>query len=455
MLGVATVPVIAWAFTPDDVGRLNVLQVLLSFSLLLLVLGLDQAYVREFHESNDRNRLLKACFTPGFLLLCVGAVAAMAFGGYVTVWLFGEANIWYFPLTLICVVATYISRFLSLILRMQERGLAFSMSQIIPKIVQLVLLCGVIYLGFSRNFSTLLWISTASTLAVVVVYAWNTRQQWMLSIPAQVKFEEYRGLLKYGFPLVFSGLAYWGLTASSIVILHNRSTLAEIGIYSVASSFAASAAIFQSIFTVVWAPAIYKLAARELDVSRVEGIAHQALALVCAIFAIAGIFSWVVDYMLPRHYVGVKYLILCAITPPVFYTLSEITGIGIGISRRTALTIWVTLVALAANLLLGFWLIPTQGAAGAVLANAFSYLIFFFARTEASAFVWTKFSRKKLYIFTTLMTTLAMFGVVRGAQLPIPIAFIWVAIFPFLMWCFKNEWMEIFAYFKKRELQKA
>ena len=69
--------------TPDDVGRLNVLQVLLSFSLLLLVLGLDQAYVREFHESNDRNRLLKACFTPGFLLLCVGAVAAMAFGGYV------------------------------------------------------------------------------------------------------------------------------------------------------------------------------------------------------------------------------------------------------------------------------------------------------------------------------------------------------------------------------------
>lgn len=454
-LGILTVPLVAWAFSPEDVGRLNVLQVLLSFSLLLLVLGLDQAYVREFHGSNDRAHLLKACFTPGFILLFLGALLTAGFGSHVASWLFGEANVWYYPLTLVCVVATYISRFLSLILRMNERGVAFSMSQIVPKIAQLALLCGVIFVGFPRSFLTLLWIATTSTLVVVVLYAWNTRQQWMHAVSIKVSISETRTLLKFGFPLVFSGLAYWGLTATSIIVLHHRSTLGEIGIYSVASSFAAVAAVFQSIFTVIWAPAIYKLTAKEFDVQKLENLARQALALVCAIFVSVGTFSWLADYMLPSHYADVKYLVLCAIVPPMFYTLSEVTGVGIGISRRTMLSVWVTLAALATNLLLGFWLIPHRGASGAVVANAISYLVFFIARTEAAAYVWYGFPRKKIYFFASLMTVLAIASVVVGAKSPIPFAFFWILSIPFLGWSFRGECSDIAEYLRRERKSLA
>lgn len=439
-----TIPLIAWAFRPEDVGRLALLQLVLSFGLLIVVLGLDQAYVREFHESKDRARLLKASFTPGFVLLLIAICATAGFGRDLSQWIFGETNPWYYALTVLCIVATYVSRFLSLILRMSGRGLAFSMSQVIPKVLQLLLLGCLVLLGWQRNFLTLLLITAASTFAVVLIYAWNTRHQWFLAISARATAGEMRTLLNFGMPLVLSGLAYWGLTATSALVLRSTSTLAELGIYSVASSFAAAAAIFQSIFSVIWAPTVYKWVADGVDMTRVDTVARQALAVVCLIFVIVGSFSWLTDYMLPAHYIEIKYLLLCSIIPPLLYVLSEITSVGIGISRRTTLTIWITLAALLTNVFLSLWLTPTRGATGAVIANAAAYAVYFVGRTEASAYAWRQFPRKKLYFFIALIIVFAIGTVACNSAFSIGPAPIWFALLPILIWCFRAEFSEIY-----------
>lgn len=443
--GLITVPVVAWVYSAEDVGRLNILQVTLSFCLLLLVLGLDQAYVREFHESRDRTRLLKACFTPGFMLLVTCAVPFIAFSGEVSQWLYGVADPAFFWITLAGVFATFIARFLSLILRMQERGLAFSMSQILPKALFLIILGCIFSFELPRNFLSLLLATFASSIAVVVVYMWNTRDQWRPALTARLEKKQVQSLLQFGTPLIFSGLAYWGLIATSSVALRSLSNFSELGIYSVTSSIAGVAAIFQSIFTVVWAPIVYKWVAAGVDVSRIDRVARQALAIVCAIFLACGIFSWLVDYLLPVQYAIVKYLVLCAIVQPLLYTLSEITCVGIGISRRTVLTIWVTVAALCANVLLSLWLVPLHGAAGAVMANAVAYLVFFVARTEASAFVWRQFPRGRLYVFTSMAVALSVGTVALGSKLPFHYALVWLALAPVVVWYFRAEMAELIA----------
>lgn len=445
LLGIITIPVLSWLFVPADIGRLNMFQVSLSFVLLLSTLGLDQAYVREFYETSNTSHLLKSCFRPGFYLLLLGASFSLPFSNELSSWLFDEVNPQFYPLTLVCIFTSYISRFLSLILRMQERGLAFSISQIMPKASLLILLGVVLWIGFTCNFLTLLWITVASTLAVVLVYAWNTRKEWLPALETQPDPDQTRALLKFGLPLVISGLAYWGLTATSTLVLRSQSTLGELGVYSVASNFAGTATIFQSIFTVIWAPTVYKWVAEGVDIVRVDTVARQALSVVCTIFVVTGIFSWLADYILPVHYISVKYLVLCAIAPPLLYTLSEITCVGIRISRRTKLSVWVTLAALAANVLLNLWLVPKHGASGAVMANALAYVVFFVAGTEASAHAWRQFPRNKLYLCVGFAIAFAVATVLFGPTALIHYALFWLAALPLVGWLFCKEWAELIS----------
>ena len=154
-------------------------------------------------------------------MLLVSASVSLPFSNNLSSWLFCEVDPWFYPLILVCILTSYISRFLSLILRMQERGLAFSISQIMPKASQLILLGVVLWTGATRNFLTLLWITVASTLTVVVAYAWNTRKEWLLALETQPNPDQTRALLKFGLPLMISGLAYWGLTATSTLVLRS------------------------------------------------------------------------------------------------------------------------------------------------------------------------------------------------------------------------------------------
>ena len=444
-LGLISVPVIAWAFTPEDVGRLNIVNIVVSFSVLLFSLGLDQAYVREYHETSDHAELLKTCYSPGMLLFAITSVPLLVMSERLSYWLFGTSSSMYFWIVLACAIASFISRFLSLILRMQERALAFSISQLIPKIVFLLVIGLLVMMGIPRQFLQVELAFLASTVAVLVTYAWNTRSDWELAWGASIDRLQLRARLRFSIPLVFASLAYWGLTATSSFTLRSLSTFGELGVYSVSMSVAGVAIIVQSIFTVIWDPVVYKWAANGADMTRVDRVARQGLAVVIAMFVLVGMFSWMIDYVLPAQYTEVKYLVLCSIAQPLLYTLSEVTCIGMYLVRRTMLSLWTTLVALLVNLGLNLLLVAGLGASGAVIANALAYLVFFVGRTEASAYVWRQFPRVKLYVFTTAAIALSVFTVILGPTIGWVCNAAWFAIAPFVFWAFRDEWRVIFS----------
>lgn len=445
-LGLITFPMIAWMFSPEDVGRLNVFQIATSFSLLLALLGLDQAYVREFHESSDRGSLFKACFLPGILFIFLAAIGSTPFAPLISSWLFGIEKPVFFWLTLAAIVFGYLSRFLSLILRMEERGLAFSMSQVLPRGLLLALIGVMALSDFRKQFLHLQLATVVSLLAVFLGYLWNTSRQWKSALVAPLNSSMLHAALRFGAPLILSGMAYWGLAATSIVALRAFSSFSEIGVYSISMSFAGIGLIFQAIFSTVWAPIVYKWVAMGGELGQVESVSRHVLAVVCGIFVMCGSFSWIIDYLLPNDYVQVKYLVLCCLAQPLFYTLSEVTCVGIGITRRTMLSLWSTLAALSVNVVLSLALVPRYGAAGAAISNATAFLIFFVARTEASAFVWRKLPRIRLYTTAISTTALAVITVIMGPSLPFHYSYMWLAVTPLMLWFFRVEWLEMVRY---------
>lgn len=444
VIGLMTVPAIAWIFSPKDVGRLNMVQVSVSFGVLLFNLGLDRAYVREYHEWSDRGALLKACFAPGFALMLLVVLVSIPFDERIAEWLFGSSHVVYYWMLVACVIVSFVSRFLSLILRMQDRGVAFSMSQILPKIILLVVMGVFLLPVFERSFGELEVAYLLSLLSVLFIYSWNTWREWVPALKAAVSRSQVNHLLSYGVPLIFAGVAFWGLDATSSIALRSLSTLPELAIYSVSMSFAGVGVVFQTIFTVLWAPMVYKWVAGGVDMRRVDDIAHQALAVVCTLWVLTGSVSWLTDFVLPEHYAKVKYLMLCSMGQPLLYTLSEITCVGIGITRRSMLSLWSTIAALAVNVAGSILLVPAHGASGAVASNAIAFLVFFVARTEASAYVWRNFPRVRLYLFVTAAVALSIATLAIGPESQISASLIWVALLPVVVWCFRNEWMVMY-----------
>ena len=87
---------------------------------------------------------------------------------------------------------------------------------------------------------------------------------------------------------------------------------------------------------------------------------------------------------------------------PVLYTLSEITGLGIGFKRKTIYTLLVTSVSAIVNVALNWYLIPIFKGKGAAIATGISYVVFFWLRTIISRRLWYKF-RINIYFVTNII----------------------------------------------------
>lgn len=252
ILGVVTLPIIAWYFSPEDIGRLTIFTVSISFSLLIFSLGLDQAYVREFHEVKDRPRLLRGVFLPGFFLLITILILIILLPISISKILFDIESSLLSALLIFGILISFISRFLSLILRMQERGLAFSMSQLLPKLFFLsIILCYLVF-NISPIFKNLLIANIFSLFTVFLIFAWNTRHEWLKASKSFIDMTKQKQMMSYAIPLIGSGIAFWGLTAMDKFFLRSLSSFTELGIYSVAVTFAGVALVFQSIFSTIW-----------------------------------------------------------------------------------------------------------------------------------------------------------------------------------------------------------
>lgn len=442
VLSFITLPLITWYFSQTDVGRMAMLQVVVSFCTLLFTLGLDQAYVREFHETDNKPALFKTTLLPGFVLLTLSISVLLLFGKSLSILLFEIDSILLSILIFIVILATFLSRFLSLILRMNEQGLAYSMSQMLPKLLLIIIIGSYVLFSANKTITNLVLANVTSIVFVCLIYAWNTRKVWLAGIKEKVDYQYLKELLKFGMPLIFGGLAFWGLTATDKILLKQLSSFEQLGLYSVAVSFAGAAAIFQSIFSTIWAPTVYKWAAVGGGLEKIYKVNRYVLLVVIILFCLAGLFSWFVTFILPSNYNAVKWVLISCLGFPLLYTLSETTVVGLGITRRSGFSMLAAFVAFLVNLLGNWWLIPTWGATGAAVSTCVSFWFFFFLRTEFAIYVWKPMPRLALYSYTILLVLGAVISSMYGERYGYELIAFWLAMLSSTLIFFKQEIIE-------------
>ncbi|CAM4284852.1 lipopolysaccharide biosynthesis protein [Pseudoalteromonas ostreae] len=443
LLGFISLPIITWFFSQEDIGRLAMLNVVVGFCTLFFSLGLDQAYVREFHEVNNRPALFKATLLPGLTLLIISLCLLLGYNNIISHWLFEVDSQLLSLLVALVILSTFISRFLSLILRMNEQGVAYSMSLLLPKLLLIIIILSYLLFSVSKNITNLVLANVTAALLVFFIFAWNTRNEWLAGLREKIDYSYLKSLLSFGAPLIFGGLAFWGLTASDKILLKELSDFEQLGLYSVAVSFAAAATIVQSVFSTVWVPTVYKWAATGEDLDKIYKVNRYVLLTVIVLFCLAGLLSWMVTFILPSNYASVQWILISCLGYPLLYTLSETTVVGIGVTRRTKFSLLATLFAFIINLFGNWWLIPLWGAAGAAVSTCISFWGFLFLRTEFSIYVWKSFPRVQLYSYSALLVIGASINTLYGKDYTTPLLVFWLFVMISVLFTFKQEVMEM------------
>ena len=414
-LGLISVPLIAWFFSPEDVGRMSLVVVITSFCNLVFTLGLDQAYVREYHESDDKQSLLKMTFFPGFSVLVFVSLFVSLFCPNLLLEYLHVSSEFVVFLIVAYVITVFISRYVTLILRMEGKGFAYSFSQLLPKLFLLIAL-GIYFLFLIKPAFWLLLLANFFALVITtILFITKTKNEWRGALLSKIEPDKLRAMLKFGTPLIFASSAFWGMTSLDRLFLRHYVGFEELGIYSVAVNFAGVAIILQSVFSTVWSPMVYKWVADGDDLDKVFNVTHWMVAIIGLFFSLAGLFSWLIPYILPAKFSEVQYIFVACLGYPLFYTLSETTVVGINITKKTKFGMLAAVIALSVNIVCNYLFVPLYGAKGAAIATAFSFWVFFVCRTEFSSRVWKGMEfRGGLYFITFFYVLLVMLFALFG-----------------------------------------
>lgn len=405
VISLVSLPIITWFYSIEDVGRISMLQVFTNFSILLFCLGLDQCFVREYYESNNRASLLKSVITPSLFLSIIFFILILVIAPtLISKILFDISSFYLSFICSLCFVFALVSRYLGLVMRMQERSIAYSMSQLLPKLLFLIFILISVLVVEQKNIKSLVQIHVLSIFFAFLVFSFNTKKELFLALRESINIKELQKYLIFGFPLIFGGLASWGLNVMDRLFLKYYSSLAELGLYSVTISIAGVVTLFSGIFNTIWTPLVYKwISENNADYKKIDDISNIVLFIICIIILFSSMFSWLIPFFLPKEYIDIRYLIPVCLVGPLFYTLSEITAVGITISRKTKFSMIASFIAMLTSIGLNLLLVPKIGATGAAISTALAFFVFLIARTEFSKLCWRQIDTKKQYFNCLLL----------------------------------------------------
>lgn len=408
LLGLFVVPISAWAFSPSDIGKLTLVQSTIPVILNFILLGLDQAYVREFHQSEQPKKLFTNAMFPAHVLLLLLILPVAIYPDQISMFLFGEDNLFLVWATYTGLLLSLLIREWALVARMQEKAITYSISQMIPKLLMILGIFLTLILTNNSDFLVLFGIYISAQLVTSVFLGIKISASLPRMFTYRPNPEAILNLLKFGIPTMIASVLYLSLLSLGNYSLRFFSTFTEIGIYGVAISVGGIAAVLQGVFSTVWSPIIFKASAEGNDKTLLPRVESGIVLAFGIVSSVIGLTSWLLPFFLPKDYSSVTYLAVGACAVPLIYMVKEVTSIGLSIRRKMNFMIVSSSISLLLGILINLLLTPRFGAAGAITSIVVSMWILFVMNTESAARVWHDYPRTKthLTVFLSVVVTL-------------------------------------------------
>lgn len=394
-IGFITVPIITYFISPEEYGKASMFTLAQGIASVLVYLGIDQAYAREFNSyKNNVNKLLSNAIVIPFcfaVLMCVTIIANSEFISYI---LFDSRKeivaVYMLALMLPFMV---IENFSYLEIRMKEKGLAYSFATIFLKLL-ILLLTVAFFILYEKSFHSVVYAMALAEIINGLILFLLVLNPKKISVRYLDKILIKR-MLKFGLPFIPAGTMGWFLGSMDKIMLRTLCGFEELGLYAAAYKIVAALGIIQSCFTLFWIPVAYRWNEEKVPqnyFSYVNFFVAIGMSIMCLLLLIL---KNIVGLILGNDFIEAINIFPFLLLYPVMYTMSETTMVGIAFSRKTYYNIVVSGVSCIVNVILNFILIPFWGSTGAAVATGLSFIVFFVIRTGISRKVWWKFPIKK------------------------------------------------------------
>ena len=402
-LGFITVPLVTYFISTEEYGRCSMFTLAQSAAAMLIYLGLDQAFVREYHSFSDRiDRLMANVIRIPLCMVLLIDIVLLCMPSRISVILFDTPDehlaVYLLALMLPCMV---FENFGLLKIRMEERGLQYSCFVILLKALTLVFTV-LLFLSYEKSFRSAIYaIAAAEIVTGLALLLVTMRHVPLLTEPVDRAL--VGRILRFGLPLLPASMLGWALTSMDKVMLRAMCSYSELGLYSAAYKIVNVLGVVQSCFTLYWVPLAFRWYGEKKD-NRYFSAANEIVAcIMCAMCFGVLLCKDLVALILGTNFARAVYIFPFIMLYPIMYTMSETTAVGISFARKTGYNILISSISAGTNIILNYLLIPDLGGVGAAIATGVSYIVFFWGRTLVSRKKWYRFTIQKYLLYTAVI----------------------------------------------------
>lgn len=380
LLAFFTFPLIAAALSPKAFGALELIATATTLLGMAASCGLSNALQRFYWDQDTPLSHRPLLVSGGLMAMTVLTLTAIILGSIVLLCIWPFIQQQDLPLSwvaiaaaLVLMAANQLTQYLLDVVRLHMAPWRFLCVALISRVLTASVGVGVVFY-LHQGLDGLLLAQTCVALAVLPLAMFAVRSDLVFRTSRKLVVK----LVQFGYPFVFSGLAFWLFGSMDRWMLASMSSVEEVGIYSVAYRFA-SVVMFVSIaFGQAWSPLAIKIRTdhpdnyRSLyaDVLTLLGYGMLLLGGAVALFA-----HELITLLMPTEYKNAALPLAVLSLGIVLQATQQVTAVGISLEKKTFIFARLAWISTGINFMLNWLLIPHFGATGSAWATTLTYLV--------------------------------------------------------------------------------
>lgn len=375
-VGFFMIPLYTRHLDPRDYGIMELLDTVMFFATIFAGIGVNTSVMR-FYALSEQERDKKevvgtAIVFFGLTSALLGGVLSMAAPWVAQAVLGDSAMAPFVRITALTLVFSNLCEVPLTYWRARERAswyVGISLARMMVSMVALIISLSVLRLGLvGALYANLL----TSFVFAVVIMGLAFRE-----VPFCFVADKLKPMLRFGAPLIITGLSSFIVVFSDRYFLRHFASLADVGVYALGYKLSSVVVVLVTVpFTLAWQWQQYELAQRENAMELYSKIqTYQFFVSIFFALAVSLVARDVLPWIAPPTYAGAALVVPLIAFSYVLANTRTVIQSGMYVRGATQYAAGIAVVVTAVNLGLNYLLIPRYMIMGAAWATVLSYAV--------------------------------------------------------------------------------